>query len=113
MKGFSFPGYIADIKIDKKGIEQIAVDSVNGLIQKLSRADLKYRIVQDLSKVEISEEKKAVIKKMNTIQLLEELRYVRVGGRSIFTMEQIKAELATRPHIKSKKERKHFPNKKK
>lgn len=64
---------------------------------------IRKRFVEDLSNVEIPE----ALKKVHTRELLAWRRPARTGHVP-FTIEQIKAELALRPHIKTKGELKKF-----
>lgn len=66
---------------------------------------IRLRYVEDLSHVEIPEELKII----NTQLLLSYLKSARKYGECCgFSREQIKAELALRPHIKTKGEQKKF-----
>jgi len=66
---------------------------------------IQQRFVEDLSGVEIPEE----LKKINTRQLLSYLKGARIWGDCAgFSREQIKAELALRPHIRTKRELQKF-----
>jgi len=114
IKSMSFSGYISAVRT-KNGEEVYDVDSVNSELVGIKRNQLKWRYVEDLSNVKVPSE----LKKLNTRHLLSLLSEARMdsyekayyGGKR-YTRRQIKAELNTREHMPSKKERKQFSKKK-
>ena len=110
IKSMSFSGYIVAVRI-KNGEELFDVDSVNGEILGLKRSQLKWRHVQDMSHIKVP----AALKKLNTRHLLSLLAESRMDSRNVayyngrnYSYNQIKAELSTREHLPTKKERKAF-----
>lgn len=65
---------------------------------------IQLRHVEDLSNVEIPEE----LKKLNTHHLLAMLREERIWQDGKYSKQELKAELALRPHVRTKRELQKF-----
>jgi len=105
MKGVSFTGYVEEV-IDNR---TFYVSTPHGRMKIETKYDtfLKHRKVQDYSHIIIPES----IQKMNTKQLLQALQNTRTWryhgeGYGYNEVNFIKAELAKREHVPSKKEKK-------
>jgi hypothetical protein len=109
MKGKTISGYI--VKKHKDGTYD--VKTPYGIITTTKEYSVRKRFVEDLSGVIVPEE----LKTYTTPDLLKLLNWYRRGhtqvlnDATIISREQIKAELKTRPHIPTKKEKSIFSKK--
>ena len=70
----------------------------------LSWEHIQFRHVEDLSNVEIPDE----LKKLSTRHLLAMLRWERIWQDGKYSKQELKAELALRPHVRTKRELQKF-----
>jgi len=110
LEGIEFSGFISDIQKNEEGfVEYFTAATSHGTLSDLSYKNIKRRDVEDLTGVVIPQE----FKDKNTRQLLRELRIAQLliydsyedWFRASYKMKQLKAELATREHIPSKREK--------
>lgn len=105
IEGNTVSGYI----VKRHNREEYDVNTPYGIINNLfiwsdKKRQIRRRIIEDLSDVKIPDE----LKNIHTEKLIKILRSVNRGMHSIYTREQIKAELKNRPHIPHKREKKIF-----
>jgi hypothetical protein len=101
IEGKTISGYVVGANKDYG----YTVSTPHGTIEDVKSSEVRRRVVQDLSNVEVPEE----LKSMSTKQLLSMLQGTRSGSwHTNHTPEQIKAELKNRPHVETKGERKVY-----
>jgi len=108
MQGITIIGQVTAVRKLRSGDIRYDVMTPMGELINLGQFKVKRRYKQDLSHVKIPE----ALKKISTPDLLSMLNSYRICGYSDeshwvrFTDSEIKAELANRPHIPNKRERK-------
>lgn len=111
--GMTIIGTVVDMRQTKSGTKVYDISTPAGMIKDftssyLEKRRIRLRIKKDLSRVVVPE----TLKKMSTPNLIRLLRSMSLDfyydyehyNRYAYTEDQVRAELATRPHIPNKRE---------